>query len=80
MIEIDITHHSLNKLPIFAAFGVTEIWWHDGRMVTIHLLDGANYRDAPESRLLPGITGALLTEWVRTNRKQPHPARRPAKE
>ncbi len=35
VVEIDITHFSLNKFPIFAALGVAEVWRHDGRRLTI---------------------------------------------
>ena len=34
VIEVDLTPFSLNKLLIFAALGVNEIWWYDGRQLT----------------------------------------------
>lgn len=68
VIEIDITPFSLNKLPVFAALGVGEIWWYDGRQLTIGALEGADYQEYPESRLLAGITAAQLTELLLDSR------------
>lgn len=31
VLEIDITSSSLDKRPIYAAFGVSELWRYDGR-------------------------------------------------
>src|SRR5437588_11765498 len=41
VIEIDWTHSSLNRLGIFAALGVPEIWRYDGTVLHIHLLGSA---------------------------------------
>jgi Uma2 family endonuclease len=38
VVEIDITHPSLNRLPIFAAFGIPEVWRFDGEKLEILLL------------------------------------------
>ena len=64
VIEIDITSPSLNKFPIFAALGVTEIWRYDGERVGIFLLQAGQYVEQAESVMLPPVTGKLVTEWV----------------
>lgn len=74
VVEIDITHFSLNKFPIFAALGVAEVWRHDGRRLTISVLEGATYREQPESRLLPGITSVQLTQLIQSSRELPRTA------
>ena len=64
VIEIDITSPSLNKFPIFAALGVTEIWRYDGERVGIFLLQAGQYIEQAESVMLPQVTGKLVTEWI----------------
>ena len=43
VVEIDRTNASLNKLPIYAALGVPEIWRLSGREVHFYLLTGDRY-------------------------------------
>ena len=77
VVEIDITHPSLDKLPIYAAVGVPEIWRYNGQALTILKLEGGTYHAQAESTALPGVEGQLLgqfleegkamkrTEWLR---------------
>jgi Uma2 family endonuclease len=69
VIEIDITHSSLSKLPILAQFGVPEVWRYDGEQVQIWLLHGGEYAPASRSRALaeitPGAVSTLLREGER---------------
>ncbi|MGH9944385.1 MAG: Uma2 family endonuclease [Pyrinomonadaceae bacterium] len=60
VIEIDITHPSLNKFPIFAAIGVAEVWRCDGARVGIFRLGTGEYVAAPKSAALPGVTGQIV--------------------
>lgn len=64
VVEIDITHPSLNKLPIYAALGVPEIWRHDGRSVSIMRLANQHYVESPASKVLPGILEMDLNAWL----------------
>lgn len=64
VIEIDITSPSLNKFPIFAALGVTEVWRYDGEQVHILVLQGDQYVVRAESSFFPAVTGKVLTELV----------------
>lgn len=65
VIEIDITHPSLDKLPLYAQIGVPEIWRDDGRSVTILTLRGeAGYVEQGDSIALPGLTSAVLTRFM----------------
>lgn len=59
VIEIDITSPSLNKFPIFAGFGIPEIWrYHNGE-----------YHEQPASAALPGVTGEQLTQFITASRQ-----------
>jgi len=64
VIEIDITHPSLDKFPIYAAVGVSEIWRYDGGRVTIFTLEDKAYRSREESAALPGLTSQILSQFV----------------
>ena len=86
VIEVDITHPSLDKLPIYAQMGISEIWRHDGNSLNFFALDNNGYSEVEESRVL-AITvrsasnliekskSLALTSWLRevreTVRKSP---------
>ncbi|MDN5870480.1 MAG: Uma2 family endonuclease [Nitrococcus sp.] len=63
VIEIDITHESLSRFPLFAAVGVPEIWRYDGSKASVHVLDKDSdaYHGLAQSAALPGVTGDVLT-------------------
>lgn len=77
VVEIDITHPSLDKLPIYAAVGVPEIWRYNGQALTLLKLEDGTYQAQAESTALPGVGGQILsqlleegkvmkrTEWLR---------------
>jgi len=52
-IEIDITSSSLNRLSIYAALGVPEIWRYDGKNLTIYQLNQGEYQTQENSQVLP---------------------------
>jgi Uma2 family endonuclease len=61
VIEIDITHSSLDKLALYAAMGVPELWRYDGRSLRILVLDSGASAEQEESRALPGLDAAILS-------------------
>ena len=66
VIEIDITHPSLNKLPIYAAAGVPEVWRYDGKEVTLYtLLESGQYQTQEASVALPGLTSQVISQFVK---------------
>jgi Uma2 family endonuclease len=55
-LEIDISRSSLNRLAIYAALGVPEIWRFDGqRLSFLALRDSTEYEAAPQSLAFPGL-------------------------
>jgi len=52
-IEIDITHLSIPKRPIYAALRVPEIWHFDGERLTCLHLRGKDYRPSANSLAFP---------------------------
>ena len=64
-IEIDITHSSLNKLAIYAALGVPEVWRYDGESLTIRVRGGdGQYRIVERSAALPVLTVTDLVRYL----------------
>ncbi len=64
IIEIDISHGSLDKLALFANFGVEEVWRFDGAIVHLyHLIDG-EYETVERSSVFPGLTAATIGEFL----------------
>jgi len=61
VVEIDITHPSLDKLPIYARLGVPEVWRYDGARLEILTLENDGYTTRSSSRALPAVTAAALT-------------------
>lgn len=55
VIEVDISRSSIDKLSVFAAFHVPEVWQYRGDSLSIHRLQGAGYIETSESRVLPGF-------------------------
>ena len=68
VIEIDISHASLPKLPIYAQIGVPEVWRYVAGAMEILLLIGEQCVQVPSSRTLPIVTAEALTSLVRASR------------
>jgi Uma2 family endonuclease len=65
VIEIDITSPSLDKLPIYAAAGVPEVWRYDGKVVTVYkLLENRQYQVQEASVAFPKLTSPVITQFV----------------
>ncbi|HEX8073039.1 MAG TPA: Uma2 family endonuclease [Pyrinomonadaceae bacterium] len=64
VVEIDLSHPSLDKLPVYAQAGVPELWVYDGRAVTISVLRGDAYAATETSLALPPVTAAVLTHFI----------------
>jgi Uma2 family endonuclease len=65
VVEIDITHRSVEREPIYAALGVPEIWRWDGTKLDCLLLTDRQYHKAAKSLAFPFLSPADLTRFVR---------------
>jgi Uma2 family endonuclease len=70
VIVIDITHPSLDKLPIYAAIGVPEIWRYDGHAVTLVILQDGAYVAREESIAFPRLTREVLSRFMAESKQQ----------
>ena len=64
VVEVDISHPSLNKLPIYASLGVPEVWRHDGNTLQFFCLNGDRYLQTPESGLFSVLSATVLAGYV----------------
>jgi Uma2 family endonuclease len=68
-IEVDIANRSDNKLNIYRAIGVPEIWlYQSGGTLKIKQLTDDNYIDVLHSLAFPALTTAKLIEWIELRR------------
>jgi len=65
VIEVEDTTPALNKLPIYAAFHVPEVWRYDGDRIIVLLLSGAEYVESRKSTAFPTIPTDELSRLAR---------------
>ena len=65
VIEVEITSSAIQKLKLFAAMGVPEVWRHDGDRLEMFRLKGSQYEGIDSSEALPGLTVATINDVLR---------------
>jgi Uma2 family endonuclease len=63
-VEIDMSNDSIDKLPIYAALGVPEIWRYDGKVAHFYKLAGENYEVTHESIAFPGFSAQDFGQYL----------------
>lgn len=64
-IEIDISSSSIDKLEVYAALGVRELWLFNGETLAAYELQAdGRYQAIEESAVLPGFPVKDATDWV----------------
>jgi len=69
IIEINKTSLSVPRMPIFAAFGVPEVWRFAGKAVKFYVLQEGVYLEAKTSLALPILSSKKATEFLLDSRK-----------
>ena len=67
-VEVDVTSRGVDKLPIYAALGVPEVWvWDaaDDSLTARRLTDAGEYEIVPDSVELPGFPLTVAAELIR---------------
>jgi len=64
VVDIDSTHPSLDKLPIYAALGVPEVWRSTDNRVVMYQRVGDGYAGIEHSVVLPEVTGMDMQDWL----------------
>ncbi len=69
-IEVDVSHSSLDRLGIYAALNVPEIWRLEHDELHFYLLgDDGQYASAGHSLSLPMVTPAVLVQFLKRARR-----------
>jgi Uma2 family endonuclease len=65
-IEVDVTAQSIDRMAIYAALGVTELWrWHDDALNILRLNAKREYSEVSASQALTGFPCERLVELVK---------------
>lgn len=69
-VEIDISRSSLNRLGIYAAMGVPEVWRFDGEQLRVYLLQGNGaYIETNTSNIFPFLPMATVVAFLQRRRE-----------
>jgi hypothetical protein len=64
-VEVDVTRSSLNRLAIYAALGVPEVWRVDVPGLTFHVLQAdGQYAESPVSRSFPAVAATDIAGFL----------------
>jgi Uma2 family endonuclease len=68
-IEVDVTHSSMDRMGIYAALGVPEVWRLDGGALTFQVLDAGTYRQVDASPTFASVTPGDLLPFLNQARE-----------
>ncbi len=63
-IEVDVTHRSLDRMSIYAALGVPEVWRLQAGQLTFQVLNGRLYQAQPNSLSFPQLAATDLVPFL----------------
>ncbi len=64
VIEVEITSSAIQKLKLFAAMGVPEVWRHDGERLQMFTLSDGKYDSIETSRAFGGLTAKMIDSFL----------------
>jgi Uma2 family endonuclease len=64
LIEIDVTHSSLDRFALFAQTGVPEVWHYDRSRVQFLRLVSGQYEEITHSLAFPILTNEAVTQFL----------------
>jgi Uma2 family endonuclease len=73
LIEVDLTHDSLNKFPLYTALAVPEVWRYTDDL-EIWILNESQYRRASVSHALHILTENVVSQWLESSIVEKRPA------
>jgi Uma2 family endonuclease len=66
VVEVDLTHHAIDREAIYAALGVAEVWRFDGRVLSFLVLQShGTYSQADTSAGFPGLRAADVQRFLK---------------
>jgi Uma2 family endonuclease len=70
VLEVDMTHKSLDRFPIYARLGVPELWCYDAGELKIFHLQDDRYTEAQVSLALPQLPIRELPQLIEAHRTE----------
>ena len=64
VVEVELTSSAIEKMELFAAMQVREVWRHDGTSVQFYRWLNGRYDMIPTSVELPGLDAALINRFL----------------
>ncbi|MFS8778993.1 Uma2 family endonuclease [Synechococcus sp. R55.6] len=64
VVEVDITHSTINKLALYAAIGIPELWRFNGEELRIYQLTAQGYQELEISPSFPGVPKDRLYQFL----------------
>jgi len=64
VIEVEVANPALPRFPIFAAFGVPEVWRYTGRRLEMYALEEGRYLEIARSLAIPLLTTEIATRFI----------------
>lgn len=64
VVEVALTSSAIDKMELFAAMQVREVWRHDGAAVQFYRLLNGRYELIPISCELPGLDASLINRFL----------------
>jgi len=74
VLEIDVSGDSMDKLPLYAAMQVQEVWRFKDRSVEIRILEEARYVRRAKSLAIPVLDSKLISELMEASLHMQRPA------
>jgi Uma2 family endonuclease len=69
VIEIEITSPAVNKLALYAEFGVPEVWIYNGDRLAIFRLSDGRYQAEEQSAVFPGLSATALMQLLEQGKR-----------
>lgn len=66
-IEIEYSRSAVNRMAIYAALRILEVWRYDGQTLSVHTLSGDGYAEAERSPTFPAIPVREIARFLRAD-------------
>lgn len=73
VLEMEMSRSAIDKLALFAAMGIPEVWRSEGERIIFHILVGGAYRESATSLALPMLTSDVLARFLEQSQTLPSP-------
>lgn len=71
VVEIDLTNRAINKLQLFAALGIREVWCFQSGELQIFVWNSGMYSRSSVSSILQGVDSSEVTTLILSSRETP---------